>query len=274
MKSLLFVTSDSSGEHPVRVDESAREAAVARTDITQTIHRYVLEGSAEHAESLPKEGYFGTFFDLMKASVSVGGSEFGLGMTLFSLVVSTRAATIVETGRFKGFSALALAGGLKFLDECKQIEPAEFQQRPDVNYEEWEAPKKRKLYSIDIAPTDDAENLIKRAGLDTYVERLNGPSVKVPLPEGTVFDLAFIDGDHGYEACEADINRFTEMLRPGGLFILHDYFGWYHQGRNMSPIKQVADKISMNRFKQHVLIDTGYPSLMVFRKPNPKTDTQ
>jgi len=271
MKPLLYVTQTADGT-PSGAFESVREAATGGTS-HGLIERYVLEGSVEHAQALPKESYFGTFFELMKSAVSVGGSELGLGMTLFSLVVSTRATTIIETGRYKGFSGLALASGLKLLDDPTWMDLPGFRSRPEVNYEELEKPKTRRLYSYDIAPTQESEALFKRAGLDDYIIRINGDSLKAPLPPEPQIDIAFIDGDHGYDACEADINRFNYIVKPGGLLIIHDYFGWYdHHGHNKSPIKQVADKITQNRFKQHLLIDTGYPSLMILRKPNPVVD--
>ena len=68
-------------------------------------------------EFLPKnhekiDDYFGTFFEYMRRSLASGGSELGLGMTLFSLIVSTRSTRIIEIGRFKGFSTLCIASAL------------------------------------------------------------------------------------------------------------------------------------------------------------------
>lgn len=82
-------------------------------------------------------------------------------------------------------------------------------------------------------------------------------------------DLIFIDGDHSYEGCKKDVERFVpEFLRPGGYFILHDYYGWYDQnGQNNSPIKRVVDELIIDGRYEHILIDTGYQSFVVFRKP-------
>ncbi|WNC45336.1 hypothetical protein RHI63_01070 [Thermosynechococcus sp. GLH187] len=52
----------------------------------------------------------------MRKALVAGGSELGLGMTLFSLAVSIRATRIIEIGRFKGFSTLCLASALRFID--------------------------------------------------------------------------------------------------------------------------------------------------------------
>ena len=225
-------------------------------------------------ELLPKNleetnPYFGSFFQLMRSSLAAGGSELGLGITLFSLAISIKAIKIIEIGRFKGFSTLAIASALKFLDIGWQ-EPLQHKQRPDINYPEFEQPKQRKLFSIDPFPTAEALALIQNANLTDYVEFINQYSAEVNLDEQA--DLIFIDGDHSYEGCKSDVFHFViDNLKPGGYFILHDYFGWYDENnQNNSPVKQVIDEIIEEGMFQHILIDTGYPSFVVFRSPDPK----
>jgi hypothetical protein len=129
----------------------------------------VLHETSFQTEPLPRnqealDGYFGTFFELMRQTLAAGGSELGLAMSLFSLAVSIRATNILEIGRFKGFSTLALASALKFIDTGWD-EPAQHKARPDVDYAKLEAPRQRRLVSIDPVPTADAARLIERAGL-------------------------------------------------------------------------------------------------------------
>ena len=221
-----------------------------------------------HTERLPKnleamDPYFGRFFGLMRGALASGGSELGLAMTLFSLAVSIRAAHIVEIGRFRGLSTLALASALKFND-IGWDEPEQHKQRPDVRYDLLEGPQSRRLLSIDPFPTEEADRLVAEAGLTSYVTFVNHASeaVQVTAP----MDLLFIDGDHSYEGCKRDVLQFVPLVRPGGYFILHDYFGWYDaDGRNGSPIKRVIDDIPQAHFPR-LLIDTGYPSFAVFRQ--------
>jgi predicted O-methyltransferase YrrM len=229
-----------------------------------------------YTEFLPQnqsavDPYFGEFFTLMRKSLVSGGSELGLGMSLFSLAVSTRATTIIEIGRFKGFSTLCLASALKFLDIGWQ-EPLQHKQRPDIDYAALENSKTRKLYSIDPFPTSEADEMIQEAGLVEYVEFINQRSQDVDLEQQV--DLIFIDGDHSYEGCKQDVFKYVLWnLRPGGYFIIHDYYGWYDQQQhNNSPIKKVADEIIAEAMFQHLLIDTSYQSFVVFRSPNPKID--
>lgn len=40
---------------------------------------------------------------------------------------------------------------------------------------------------------------------------------------GRVFDFVFIDGDHSYQGCCADIQAYYPLLKAGGLLAGHDY---------------------------------------------------
>lgn len=219
------------------------------------------------ANQRPADPLFGRLFGLMRQGLVAGGSEMGLGLTLFSLCTSIRAVTVVEVGRFKGFSTLCLAAGLRFIDDGWD-EPAQHKQRPDLDYGTIERPTPRTLLSIDPFPTPEARALIEEAGLSEYVQFLDARSDEVELTGQA--DLVFIDGDHSYAGCRADVERFVPRhVRPGGYFVLHDYFGWFDAaGRNGSPIKQVADELVAQARYQHLLIDTCYQSFVVFRVPD------
>lgn len=224
---------------------------------------------AEDLTQTPADPYFGPFLNELRQALSVGGSELGLGLSLFSLAVSIRAATIIEIGRFKGFSTLALAGALKFIDDGWQ-EPEQHKQRPDMDYDRFEKAHTYRLFSIDPHPTGEALERIQKAGLEAYVEFIDKRSDQIDFSADLDFgaDLIFIDGDHSYEGCKRDVNRFVpQILRPGGYFVLHDYYGWFDQnGRNNSPIKKVADELMATGDYEHVLMDTGYQSFVLFRK--------
>ncbi len=79
--------------------------------------------------------FFGEFLGVLKNTIAPTSSEFGLGMSLFSLTVSTQAKTIIEIGRFQGFSTLALAAGLRF-GECDfPVHHKGCAVRPELDYE-------------------------------------------------------------------------------------------------------------------------------------------
>ena len=219
---------------------------------------------------LPMDGFFGPFFERLRESISAGSSEFGLGISLFSLAIAIRAESIVEIGRFKGFSTFALASAMKFLSEQSWEETPGAKQRPGFNYEHFERVAGiRKVYSIDPFPTPEAVDRIEKNKLQQYVKFFDKRSDQV---ERTDFlrapDIIFIDGDHSFDACLADVKRFVPMLRSGGYFILHDYFGWYDaNGRNGSPVKKVVDEVvSQIPGIERILLDTGYMSFVIFRK--------
>lgn len=236
----------------------------------------MIEASFPHEQPAqpPGDPLFGPFFDLLRGALSSGGSEFGLGMTLFSLAVSIRAVNILEIGRFKGFSTLALAGALRFND-MGWNEPTQHKQRPDVDYAKLERRQERTLISIDPYSLPECPDLLHKAGLMRYVQFCNCRSDEVD-PRENYFDLILIDGDHGYDACLGDVQRFLPAIRPGGYFVLHDYFGWYEGTENKSPIADVCHALINQRYGvhlriedcdlDHLLIDTGYQSFVVFRK--------
>jgi predicted O-methyltransferase YrrM len=47
-------------------------------------------------------------------------------------------------------------------------------------------------------------------------------SVLSHIPDGTRFDVLFIDGDHSFEGCYADLVNYVPLVKPGGLVLVHD----------------------------------------------------
>jgi hypothetical protein len=221
----------------------------------------------------PMDPYFGEFLGLLRESITPGGSEFAFGLSLFSLAVSINATEIIEIGRFRGFSTLALASALRFLD-LGWSEPRQHKQRPEIDYQKFESAHARRIVSIDPEPNPQATQLIARAGLEHYVHIVTASSQNIHFSSPELADLILIDGDHTYEGCRADVlSLVPNHLRPGGYFVLHDYFGWYDKNKvNRSPIKAVIDEIVATGQMQHLLIDTGYMSFVIFRKPHPVID--
>src|SRR3984957_18508138 len=208
----------------------------------------------------PMGPFFGDFLSLLRGAIAPGGSELGVGLTLFSLAASIRAANIVEIGRFKGFSTLALAAACK-LQAIGWREGAGAEQRPDVDYAKLLGERDRKVISIDPSPTREADELIRKAGLEPYVAKIDKASgdVSLDLP----IDLLFIDGSHMIGDVQRDVQKYVPLVRPGGYFVMHDYYGWFQNGKNGSPIARVIEE-DLGGFER-VLIDTGFASMMVFR---------
>lgn len=224
---------------------------------------------------------FSGFLNHLKKLQEAGSSELPVGLILFTLAVSRMSERILEIGRHKGFSTFALAAGLKYLDEgvprigwnC---------QRPEIDYDVLFQPKKRILYSLDPDPKylEYCRQMMKDFDLEKYVkfETVKSQDYK---PEGE-YDIVFIDGDHSYQGCKNDVEKYVPFVAKNGYFILHDYFSFYSNFRwypdypyggkfihgensiNNSPIKKVCDEIKDNY--EHFLLDTNFMSVMVFRR--------
>ena len=105
---------------------------------------------------------------------------------------------ILETGRYNGGSA--------FMFSCAA---------PSVP-----------IFSIDIAPKDDelVRSLFTQHGVGSNVDLIVGDSQRAKYAQITKLDLIFIDGDHSYEGCMADLTNWYDHLAPGGHLVVHDSY--------------------------------------------------
>lgn len=116
----------------------------------------------------------------------------------FLYVLARRARVgIVEIGRFDG--------GSTFLLGC--------------------ANRRVAIHSIDNAPRDDdrLKGLFSEHGIGGNVLLLVGDS-RERRPEIGPVDLLFIDGDHGYDGCAADIAAWEPAVASRGLIVFHDCY--------------------------------------------------
>ena len=76
-------------------------------------------------------------------------------------------------------------------------------------------------FSIDPEICQDGLDNLKHFGMQDRVVRILGKSQEINwrFPIGAVY----IDGDHSYEACKADIKRWVPWVIEGGLIFFHDY---------------------------------------------------
>lgn len=84
------------------------------------------------------------------------------------------------------------------------------------------------IRSIDIAPADDdlLRSHFAKAGIGANVEIIVGDSQRGDYPEIGEIDLLFIDGDHSYAGCTADLEQWYPRVVRNGHVVLHDcYFG-------------------------------------------------
>jgi predicted O-methyltransferase YrrM len=90
------------------------------------------------------------------------------------------------------------------------------------------------IYSIDIKPQNDLllGQLFEMHDVGENVTLIVGDSQHTTYDNIQTFDLLFIDGDHSYDGCKADLNNWFDKLAVGGYVVFHDsYLG--------SPVQDV-----------------------------------
>jgi len=123
--------------------------------------------------------------------------------------------TILEVGSFMGLSAIIMGCGLR--DSGNNDARIYCVDPWDNKYlEKVEVSDSRELYDI------FKEN-ITRAGLESFIYplRMRSTDAADDFADHSV-DLVFIDGDHSYESCYADLASWYSKIRPGGTIIGHD----------------------------------------------------
>jgi predicted O-methyltransferase YrrM len=84
------------------------------------------------------------------------------------------------------------------------------------------------ISSVDLEPQDDEglTQLLAGNGVGDNVNLIVGDSQHTKYPEAGEADLLFVDGDHSYEGCMADLVNWFPHVVPGGHIVMHDgYFG-------------------------------------------------
>ena len=116
---------------------------------------------------------------------------------LFAVAARARQG-IVETGRFHGGSSFVMA--------C--------------------ANDAVPIWSIDIDPQDDdgLRRVLEGAGVGGNVELIVGDSQRTRYDRIGDFDVLFVDGDHSYDGCMADLENWYPLLSAGGHVVIHDCY--------------------------------------------------
>ncbi len=103
-------------------------------------------------------------------------------------------------------------------------------------------PNATRIVSIDKAPVNDValRSILDRHGLFYNVDLVKADSRTAAISlYPKCIDLLFIDGDHSYEGCKADLSNWSHLVVSGGNIILHDsYAGSY--GVQRAAIEFVA----------------------------------
>jgi predicted O-methyltransferase YrrM len=82
------------------------------------------------------------------------------------------------------------------------------------------------IFSIDFSPQDDELliRLLRQHGVGDNVTLIVGDSQHTNYPTIPQVDILFIDGDHSYDGCMADILNWYDKLVPQGHLLFHDSY--------------------------------------------------
>lgn len=168
---------------------------------------------------------------------------------LFQLACDAPAgAQVVEVGSWMGASTCFLAAGLK--GEAAKVHAVDNFKGLSTCGEDsaWYNRHFRRLgadSTLDIFRANFAAlGLSARAG--PVVSDSVAAARAMASRHGSI-DLIFIDGDHSYEACKADIAAWAPFARPGGVMAFHD-FGSRAEG----VTRAIFEEIRAGRFAEIV----------------------
>lgn len=89
-----------------------------------------------------------------------------------------------------------------------------------------EADNTVRIFSVDNRPCEEEFVNVRRGGFSqAKLVRLLGQSLSIALawPVDWSFDMLYVDGDHQFDACLADLVYWTRPLKTGGILAVHDY---------------------------------------------------
>jgi FkbM family methyltransferase len=136
--------------------------------------------------------------------------------------------TVVEIGSFMGLSAIVMGQALmRTGNEAARIHCVD----------PWDSSYLSKFgMGGEKTLREIFESNIERAGVDAMVLPIQKRSVNAAVAfEENSIDLLFIDGDHAYESCFADLCAWFPKVKPGGIILGHDC-------RSGSGVMQAVDQ--------------------------------
>jgi len=156
---------------------------------------------------------------------TTGGVNPGDRRAVFYLVYHFRPRSLLEIGTHIGASTVHIASALKRLGEAGGAPPAgmvsvDIEDLNDPNQKLW------LKYGVKHSPKEMAD----RIGVGSLVEFVTRPSLDYMASCKRKFDFIFLDGDHIDKTVYQEVSAALNLLSPGGVILLHDYFP------NMKPL--------------------------------------
>ncbi len=109
---------------------------------------------------------------------------------------------ILEIGSAQGFSTVVMA------EPKRVVSRIVMSVDPHTHYDSWE------VFNDNIEKHSATGRVLPFRATNKQV---------LPYMGDNSVDMAFIDGDHSYEACLYDLLNCLRIVRPGGIIAIHDY---------------------------------------------------
>lgn len=118
----------------------------------------------------------------------------------------------------------------------------------------------RKVYTVDMNRHPQLDANLREAGVAEQVEVIVSTSAELARSWTTPLELLWIDGDHSYPGCLADIGGFARHVVAGGYIALHDF------AARMGVPRAVHEAILAKPWLYRVVSDREHGSIFVVRK--------
>lgn len=161
----------------------------------------------------------GPWLNLLELAESINVHGFLHCEELQKLVELAANRDVLEIGSFRGLSAWGMgfvAQSLTCVDTFKANSAGQVQESNFTTLEDFQQSVRRyKHVTVHVMSSEDA----------------------VAVVDGD-FDMVFIDAMHTYGEVAADIRRWWPRVRPGGVFVMHDYGHW-----DFPDVERAADEV-------------------------------
>ncbi len=144
-----------------------------------------------------------------------GGVNPGDRRAVHYLIGGFKPLSVLEVGTHIGASTLHVAAALRASPRAgARLVTVDIADVNDAGKKPWLA------YGAASSPRD----MIEQAGCGDLVEFVHDTSLNYARTCGSRFDFIFLDGGHRAETVYGEIPVALELLEPGGVILLHDYF--------------------------------------------------
>lgn len=177
----------------------------------------------------------------------LSGATKQLGILCAAFILANDVDTVIEIGCYQGFSSAILAKALA----CNT--------------------KNGLLVSVDTSPVaiENSMSSTKEIPITHHCVRMSSSLVDYEsILDGKQVGLAFIDGDHSYEAVKHDIHACYQVLKPWGILAVHDYSKGLEPGVYRAVQEFVAETGDPMFFLDENRKSMDYRSAIIQKKGN------